>query len=44
MAIDQAQQLPTIGVRGIIGMFFQALEQTTGQTWIDRIANTFESM
>ena len=43
MAIDQAQQLPSIGVRGIVGMFFQAFEQTTGQTWIDRIANTFQS-
>ena len=43
MPFDQAQQLPSIGVRGIIGMFFQALEQVDGQSWINRIANTFES-
>ena len=40
---NQAQQFDTIGVRGIIGMFFQSLEQYSGQTWINKIANTFES-
>ena len=43
MPADQAQQFDVIGVRGILGMFFLALEQYTGQTWINRICNTFES-
>jgi hypothetical protein len=40
MPADQAQAFDVIGVRGIIGFFFQQIEQYVG-TWPDRIANTF---
>lgn len=43
MPQDQAQQYDVIGVRGIIGYFFQALEQYDGALWADMIANVFES-
>jgi len=43
MPASQAQQYDIIGVRGILGMFFLALEQVSGQTWISEICNTFES-
>lgn len=43
MPADQAQQFDVIGVRGIIGYFFQALEQYMGQQWADEISNVFES-
>lgn len=43
MPADQAQQFDVIGVKGVIGFYFQALEQYTGQSWTSRIANTFES-
>lgn len=38
-----AQGFDTIGVRGVLGFFFEALEQLEGQTWIPRICNTFQS-
>jgi hypothetical protein len=40
---DVAQRYDVIGVRGVLGFFFMALEQMTGQLWIDKICNTFES-
>lgn len=43
MPADQAQQFDVIGVRGVLGFFFEALEQFTGQMWIESIANAFES-
>lgn len=43
MPADQAQQYDVIGVKGVIGYYFQALEQYTGQSWTSRIANTFLS-
>jgi hypothetical protein len=43
MPASQAQQFDTIGVRGVLGFFFEALEQLDGQTWINRICNTFQS-
>ncbi len=43
MPADQAQQFDYIGVKGVIGFYFQALEQFSGQAWTSRIANTFRS-
>ena len=40
---DQPQRFESIGVRGVIGMFFLALEQYTGMTWIGQVSNTFSS-
>lgn len=40
---DQPQRFEYIGVRGVIGMFFLALEQYSGQTWIGQVANIFDS-
>lgn len=40
---DQAQQYDYIGVKGIIGMYFQALEMYAGTSWTSRLANTFTS-
>jgi len=43
MPASQAQQFDKIGVRGVFGFFFEALEQTTGAKWIPDLSNTFES-
>lgn len=43
MPADQAQQFDVIGVRGVLGFFFEALEQFDGQTWISKVCNTFQS-
>lgn len=43
MPADQPQQYDLIGVKGVIGFYFQALEKFTGLVWTSRIANTFES-
>ena len=40
---DQAQQFNQITQRKVMGMFFLALEQYLGQTWIDKVSNAFES-
>ena len=40
---DQAAQYDVIGVRGIIGYFFQQLEQYSGLAWINDTCNNFES-
>lgn len=41
--MSQAQQYDVIGVRGVIGMFFEALEKYDGMTWISSLCNTFQS-
>lgn len=43
MPADQAQQFDVIGVKGVIGYYFQALESLSGAMWPGRIANTFMS-
>lgn len=43
MPADQAQQNDVIGVKGVIGYYFQNLDQLTGVSWTSRIANTFNS-
>lgn len=43
MPADQASNYDVIGVKGVIGFYFQALEQLTGSMWTGRIANTFSS-
>lgn len=40
---DQAQNFGVIGVRGILGFFFEALEQFDGQTWVSSLSNCFQS-
>jgi len=41
--MDQAAQYDYIGVKGIMGFYFQALEAFSGQSWTSRLANTFMS-
>lgn len=41
--MDQAQQYDYIGVKGIVGMYFQALESYSGMSWVSRLANRFTS-
>lgn len=43
MPLDQARQYDYIGTKGVIGFFFQALEQLTGTSWTSLVANTFNS-
>lgn len=43
MPADQAQQYDLIGVKGVIGYYFQALDQLDGLAWTARIANSFDS-
>lgn len=43
MPADQAQQYDVIGVRGVIGYYYEALEQLTGRNWVPKIANEFSS-
>jgi phage major head subunit gpT-like protein len=43
MPADQAQQFDVIGVRGIVGMFFEQLERYDGMSWISDLCNTFQS-
>lgn len=43
MPADQAQQFDYIGAKGVIGFYFQALEQYASLGWPARIANTFTS-
>lgn len=41
MPADQSQQYDVIGVRGVVGYYFLALEQFEGDTWTKLIANSF---
>jgi len=43
MPLDQARQYDYIGTKGVIGFYFQALEQITGVSWTSLVANTFTS-
>lgn len=43
MPADQAQQYDVIGVKGVIGFYFQALEQISANLWSTRLANEFTS-
>lgn len=40
---NQAQQYDVIGAKGVIGYYFQNLDQLTGLAWTPKVANTFES-
>lgn len=43
MPADQAQQYETIGTKGVIGFYFESLDQLTGQDWVSQLANRFQS-
>jgi len=43
MSQGNAQQLPTISAREVIGILFQEMENAARASWISRIANEFQS-